>query len=101
EHGVSRITASPYFVTLLAEYALKTGSQLPNLKRIVTGGAPVFPDEALQYREAFPATEQEIVYGSTEAEPISSVTTETLIAAGQLTEGLLVGEVYPGAEVRL
>lgn len=100
-HAVSRITASPYFVTLLAEYALETGHTLPGLKRIVTGGAPVFPDEAKQYRQAFPATDQEIVYGSTEAEPISSVTTEALIAAGRLTGGLLVGEVYRGCEVRL
>src|SRR5690606_13466254 len=54
-HGVSRITASPYFVTLLADYALKTDSKLPSLRRVITGGAPVFPDEAQQYRKAFPA----------------------------------------------
>lgn len=99
--SVNRITASPYFVNLLAELAIKTGETLPSLKRIVTGGAPVFPDEAQRYLRAFPDTAVEVVYGSTEAEPISSVTAETLIAAGAPTSGLLVGNIYRNADVSI
>lgn len=97
--SVSRITASPYFVNLLAEFAIKTGKKLPSLKRIVTGGAPVFPDEAHRYQRAFPGATAEIVYGSTEVEPISSVTAETLVNAGVPIKGLLVGDIYRDADV--
>ncbi len=99
--SVSRITASPYFVNSLAGFAVKTGEKLPSLKRIVTGGAPVFPDEAQRYLQAFPDTAVEVVYGSTEVEPISSVTAETLIAAGAPTKGLLVGNRYRHADVSI
>lgn len=99
--SVSRITASPYFITLLADFAVKRREELPSLERIVTGGAPVFPDEAQRYRRAFPGTAVEVVYGSTEAEPISSVSAKALVTAGTPTRGLLVGRIYAGAEVRI
>ncbi len=100
-HAVNRITASPYFVGLLAAHASKTGQGLPQVKKIFTGGAPVFPDEAEAYLHAFPGATIEVIYGSTEAEPISSVDGKTLVAAGAPKEGLLVGHSYRGADVRI
>lgn len=101
DNPVSRITASPFFVDQLALFAIRYRKKTPAVKKIITGGAPVFPDEALRYLQAFPAASAEIVYGSTEAEPISTVAAETLIATGSPVKGLLVGTVYAGAEVRI
>ncbi len=100
-NGVNRITASPFFVSQLAHHVNRQQRRLPALQRVVTGGAPVFPDEASRYADAFPQASVEVVYGSTEAEPISSLDAQALIADGDPQPGLLVGEVYAGADVRI
>ena len=101
-HGVNRLTASPYFVRRLAERLLAAETTLPGLQKVFTGGAPVFPDEAALYRRAFPDTDVRIVYGSTEAEPISSIAAAELVRRGtSLDLGLPVGAPYPGIRLRL
>ncbi|HZG00060.1 MAG TPA: AMP-binding protein, partial [Chitinophagales bacterium] len=99
---VTRVIASPYFVKALAAHVVGGGA--PSLlKKIVTGGAPVFPPDAALFVKAFPHAEVQIIYGSTEAEPISSINAAAL--AGQesetLTKGLCVGALHPAAEVRI
>lgn len=92
---VSRITASPFFLNMLAEYTLSNGISYPELKKIFTGGAPVFPAAAADYLKAFPACESNIVYGSTEAEPISRINAKQLQKDLSLNHGgLPVGKIY-------
>lgn len=101
-HAVNRLTASPFFLRRLAEHAIRSGLTGLPLTRMFTGGAPVFPDEARLYTSAFPGCETTIVYGSTEAEPISSIVAGEL--AGQhldLHSGLDVGPAYHGTAVRI
>ena len=98
-NGVERVIASPYFVRRLAEYALEQRVAFPQLRQVFTGGAPVFPREAAQYRRAFPEAEIRIVYGSTEAEPISSILAGAL--PDTLPGGLPVGMPFHGAAVRI
>ena len=78
DHKVTRIVSSPFFIRQLANYAVRHPVSVPSLKKIFTGGAPVFPFEAALFSKAFPFTETEIVYGSTEAEPISSISARAL-----------------------
>ena len=96
--GVTRMTASPYFVERLAEFLETESLPLPTLDRIFTGGAPVFPQQAALFRRAFPTSIVHIVYGSTEAEPISSIRADHLT---DTTDGLPVGRVYRKTEVRI
>lgn len=100
---VSRMVASPFFVKQLARAVLEKNVQLPTLKKIFTGGAPVFSMEAERYRKAFRDSRIEIVYGSTEAEPISSILAEKLIeeSLNDFQQGLPVGKVYSKATVRI
>lgn len=101
-HKVNRIIASPYFVRRLAEYQNNSAGTLPQLKKIYTGGAPVFPSEAALYQEALPEQEIHIVYGSTEAEPISSISMSDLLAqASDLPLGLAVGQVFEDTDLRI
>ncbi len=74
-HGVNNCTASPPFVQRLAE-AVLSGEEAPAISRLLTGGAPVANKELEKWRKAFPDTEITIVYGSTEAEPVASITLE-------------------------
>jgi acyl-CoA synthetase (AMP-forming)/AMP-acid ligase II len=77
-HGVRTVTASPPVVDRLAEHpeAARLG-----LRRIVTGGAPVADGQLRRWRAALPATEVQVVYGSSEAEPVARATLEERLAA--------------------
>ncbi len=101
KNNVSRITASPFFIKRLAEFSVENRIKLPKLEKLFTGGAPVFPSEAKLYCNAFPDTDSIIAYGSTEAEPISSISAKTLSQNETLDSGLPVGQLYPNAEVRI
>ncbi len=95
KHKVNRITASPFFIKKLAQHLIQKGTVNPSIQKMFTGGAPVFPEEAALYVKAFPKSESMIVYGSTEAEPISSILAHELIPrSSELKQGLPVGKVY-------
>lgn len=97
------IEASPAFLERVVEYCLPRGRELANLKKVIVGGAPVFPRLLDQIQAVAPNAEVVVVYGSTEAEPIS------LLARGAMRDedraatcsgaGLLVGT--PVAELQL
>ena len=68
DNEVTVVTASPPFIDRLA--ALETPYQP---RRIITGGAPVTGKQLRKWKKAFPNSKIEIVYGSTEAEPVALV----------------------------
>lgn len=99
-HKVSSIIASPFFVKQLSWYLQDNVLVLNTIQKILTGGAPVFPREAEMYRNAFPQAHIGIVYGSTEAEPMSMIPVDELIAS-ETVRGLNVGKIEPGATVKI
>jgi acyl-CoA synthetase (AMP-forming)/AMP-acid ligase II len=99
-HQVTSIIASPFFVKQLSRYLQDNALFLNTIQKILTGGAPVFPAEALIYRSAFPQAHIGIVYGSTEAEPMSMIAADELIAS-ETARGLNVGNVEPAATVKI
>lgn len=104
EHfGVNRMVASPFFVKQMSKYIIANQLKINTLQKIFTGGAPVFSSEAALYDKAFSEANIQIVYGSTEAEPISSINAKTLISEKNdaLENGLNVGVPYHKAEVRI
>ena len=102
-HKVSGIISSPFFIKEVSKHLSKNNIRLPLVKKIFTGGAPVFPHEAAVYHSAFPAAKVEVVYGSTEAEPISSITVNELVKEKDrvLQKGLNVGMPYRKTEVKI
>ncbi len=79
-HAVTTCTASPPFIESIAK-AITAGAEPVPLHRILTGGAPVENSQLRCWREAFPDTAIELVYGSTEAEPVASISLEERLAA--------------------
>lgn len=100
-YKINSVIASPFFIKQLASAVINSKVEFAGLKKIFTGGAPVFPSEAKMYEEAFPKTEIEIVYGSTEAEPISSISTKELIKENATSKGLYVGKPDKNIDVRI
>lgn len=95
-YNVNRLTGSPFPLLKLADAMIKEEVSLPSVQQVFTGGAPVFPVDARKLVEAF--GQAQIVYGSTEAEPISQVNAAALRDA-PLQKGLWVGKPYEGAQV--
>ncbi len=100
QHTVGTVVCSPFFIVELSKQ--KQAKEV-GLVKIITGGAPVFPEQASQILAGFSGTKLDIVYGSTEAEPISSIDgNELLLQADALMDvGLPVGKVHPKTALRI
>ena len=100
--AVERTTASPALIERLVEYCESEGRTLDSLRRVHTGGAPVFPDLLDRLERVAPHARVTAVYGSTEAEPIASIDLEDLTGQDRAHMrggwGLLAGA--PLAETR-
>ena len=96
-NGVTTSIGSPRFYEKLAEF-----KEIKGLRRIFTGGAPVFPKTAKLLQEKFIGSNVEIVYGSTEAEPIASISANELINfKGDVKDGLYVGKPIDDINIKI
>lgn len=95
DNGVSLVTASPPFIDRLAK--LETP---PALRKIHTGGAPVNSNQLNTWHEAFPNTGIDIIYGSTEAEPVAHIDSHNRLAADN-REGFCCGKPTPLLKTRI
>ncbi|MBY0548038.1 MAG: AMP-binding protein [Candidatus Obscuribacterales bacterium] len=105
KYNCTELLASPAFVQKLVQHCLETGCTLSLVRKIFTGGAPVFCDLVEGASKVFPNAEFEIVYGSTEAEPIAhlpvsriSIHDHEMMRQGR---GLLVGELAKGVKAMI
>ncbi len=102
-HHVTRLTASPAFFERLLEHARLHTLTIPRLRKLHTGGAPVFPRLLEALRALAPHADVTAVYGSTEAEPIAHLGANEIspedLAAMRTGRGLLAG--WTESRVRL
>jgi acyl-CoA synthetase (AMP-forming)/AMP-acid ligase II len=70
-HQVVSSTASPAFFECLTRAGQHQGTIYPSLKKLFSGGAPVFPRLLDQLASIAPDARIVALYGSTEAEPIA------------------------------
>ncbi len=94
-------TFSPALLGRWARHAVTTDQPLTDLRRVLTGGAPVGPGLVRDFQAAAPQAELLILYGSTEAEPIAHITGADSLARLEGAEGVCVGEVVPELKRRL
>lgn len=99
EQNVNRVINSPSFFIKLAEF----NGKLPEVTNIFTGGAPVFPKDVEVFKRVFSSASIHILYGSTEAEPISEIKGDELLQQEQaLTKhGLCVGKINKSVSLKL
>lgn len=102
QQKVEMLVASPAITVAIAN-VMKQHNYVPNvIKQIITGGGPVFPDGATTIVGAFPNADSLVVYGSTEAEPVSTISMQALAATSKeilLQKGLPVGDLHQAASV--
>jgi acyl-CoA synthetase (AMP-forming)/AMP-acid ligase II len=105
KHDVKTATASPPLFDRLAEAWPHVKSAIPVLRRILTGGAPVNDEQLRVWRKTWPETEIQVVYGSTEAEPVAHLTAEARAAVTAANNdpapGYLIGTPTNSLRTRL
>lgn len=93
-HRVTRTVGSPALYDRLLQ-GTRGDTRLGTLRKLYTGGAPVFPRLLQELRAAMPQGRVIVVYGSTEAEPISHLDWDEAAPADldamYAGQGLLVG----------
>jgi len=104
-HQVTRCAASPAFFERLLGVPLESCRDFALLRKIYTGGAPVFPRLLEALSVAAPDAKVEAVYGSTEAEPIAHIATRDITSADRSAmrggHGLLAGLPIPEIRLRI
>jgi acyl-CoA synthetase (AMP-forming)/AMP-acid ligase II len=67
---ITRLSGSPKFLEQICDYILEHQIQV-QVKNLIVGGAPVSKRLAKKIEKAFPQSQNFVVYGSTEVEPIA------------------------------
>lgn len=96
--GATLLTLSPAPLAALADGP----SSLSKVRRIYTGGGPVLPEMLLRVMPVVPYAEIDVLYGSTEAEPIAHASARDVLdrrADVHEQGGIFVG--FPVDEVRV
>jgi acyl-coenzyme A synthetase/AMP-(fatty) acid ligase len=96
-HDANVLLCSPFVAQRLGETALST-----RISRLITGGSPVFPEDAAGLIRTFPNASGTAIYGATEAEPVSAAVLCQL-AENQVDamRGLWVGKAVTEVGVRI
>jgi acyl-CoA synthetase (AMP-forming)/AMP-acid ligase II len=105
ECRVNRLAAAPALLERVLDDCEQRAIQLSGLKKIFTGGGPVTLRLLERLQAIAPNSQITVVYGSTEAEPISTVGRQEMtpedVAAMNSGRGLLVGHTVDSLDVRI
>ena len=104
DFNVSTITASPPLLDRVAESLANNpdSSDRPQLRRLLTGGAPVTDAQLRRWCECYDEeTEIVVAYGSTEAEPVGHIDARQRIAESGKNRGYCTGQVSKLIDARV
>lgn len=77
--GATCSTLSPSMLRGVAGFCDEQDIELDGLRRVVTGGAPITNDDLRGFKAIAPSADIQVLYGSTEAEPIAHVEADELL----------------------
>ena len=82
-HGVTRCTVSPALLDRLSNFLHAHPEQQSSIRSILCGGAPINDTQLANWRKAWPDSRITVLYGSTEAEPVSYISLEERLDIGR------------------
>ncbi|NCB40244.1 MAG: AMP-ligase, partial [Erysipelotrichia bacterium] len=83
---LTTLTLNPSLLNGLNKYCLEKDETLPGLRRVAAGGAAVSRDVVEEFAKIAPNAELVVMYGSTEAEPMTHITGKEMLAQRSVTE---------------
>ncbi len=104
--GVTNMFASPALLDRVGRYGRAQGIRLPPLKRVVSAGAPVYPDNIERFAGMLTEGAQiHTPYGATEAVPVTSIGSDEILGETRRLSrqgyGMCVGRPLEGLDVRI
>lgn len=99
-------TLSPSMLNGVSALCLSKKLELPSLRRVVTGGAPISRDNVRDFAQVAPNAEIWVLYGSTEVEPMAHIEAKEMLALPQnsdpevIEEGVNVGHISDALETK-
>jgi acyl-CoA synthetase (AMP-forming)/AMP-acid ligase II len=96
---ITRFSAQPFFIEKITDYLLKEKLKVESIRSLVVGGAVVSKKLCEKIIKAFPDVDCNIVYGSTEAEPIAHTKMNEFIETEG--RGLLLGKITSVLESKI
>ncbi|MEV6375134.1 fatty acid CoA ligase family protein [Micromonospora musae] len=106
-YGVTAMFGSPALLDPLARHLDETGEQVPTLRLVVSGGAPVANEVVARLRRVLAPQggRMHVTYGATEAVPIASIEAGELLDEVRATAasggGTCVGRPVDGVDLRV
>jgi acyl-CoA synthetase (AMP-forming)/AMP-acid ligase II len=105
-HGITNMFASPALLNRVGKYGRENDITLPSLRRVVSAGAPVSPDNIEQFAGLLSDDAQiHTPYGATEAVPVISIASDEILSETRhLSEkgfGLCIGRPIENTQVKL
>ena len=97
--NVNCATLSPSQLAGVSNYCISQNIKLNQIKRVVTGGAPISRDDVEKFYKVSPQADLWVLYGSTEAEPMAHIEgrdmlkEKTNVDAEIVEEGVNVGHI--------
>lgn len=104
ERSVTNSFGSPVLWNKIAETCERTGTSLPDLRRVLAAGASVSPSLVRKLKKCLPNAKIYSPYGATEALPVSAISGEEILECESLTisgKGICVGKPLPGVGMRI
>jgi len=105
QYRVASGVASPALWACVVEHCTQQGIEFPEMRKVFTGGAPVFPRLLRQMQQVMPNAEVVAVYGSTEAEPMAKLPFDDIRTFDRESmvggSGLLAGTPVPDIALKI
>jgi olefin beta-lactone synthetase len=103
QFSITNMFGSPALLRTLVTHLERTQSQIPELRCVMSAGAPVAPELVQRARRVLPNAQIFTPYGATEALPVSVVSDAVILgsarARGEQGGGICVGSVLAGNRV--
>ncbi|MCG8670833.1 MAG: CDP-archaeol synthase [Pseudomonadales bacterium] len=100
EFNINFIGSAPAFINGLISYLEENNEKLSHIRIVVIGGSTVPTELLKRARVVFPNAEINVVYGSTESEPISHISCDEILKEPD-DKGYLVGKPVDECEVKI
>jgi acyl-CoA synthetase (AMP-forming)/AMP-acid ligase II len=105
DHRCEGAFASPVILRKLFRHCRATGAELPHLRDVLTGVAPIGADLHRGLRATSPEATLHVVYGATEGMTVAHTDSDEILgeawAATGRGAGNCVGRTFPGMEARI
>lgn len=99
QENIASLTGNQYYFETLCHYLYSKNIKLKNIEYIGIGGSPISNRLIDKLKKCFPKSNIQIIYGSTEAEPISIKVCKEEVSPAYY--GFNVGKVHPFIELKI